>query len=133
MFVHNFSGYNDYYWFGTWPYSFHWQSPSFLGIPLATFSKHFNLTELKKGYFCHKMNVPEWESYIGPYPTVLSVEGKKKVDKEPYFFVYGYAVNISLLLLLLFVIVIVIVIFLLLTETVLFLISLLSPTMLFCG
>ena len=47
------------------------------------------------------MNVPEWESYIGPYPTVLSVEGKKKVDEEPDFFVYGYTVNISLLLLLL--------------------------------
>ena len=34
----------------------------------------------------HKMNVPEWQSYIGPYPTkdyfkpeVLSVEGRKKV------------------------------------------------------
>lgn len=59
-------------------------SRSILAMPLAAFPKTFNLKELKKGYFCHKLNVLKLQSYVGPYPAndyytpeTMSVEGRK--------------------------------------------------------
>ena len=38
-------------------------------IPLSAFPKTFLLTELKKGYFPHKFNIPENQEYVGPIPA----------------------------------------------------------------
>ena len=43
-------------------------------MPLSKFSKCFNLTELKKGYFPHKFNTLENQDYIGKYPDELNYE-----------------------------------------------------------
>uniref|UniRef100_A0A158P570 DNA-directed DNA polymerase n=2 Tax=Tetranychus urticae TaxID=32264 RepID=A0A158P570_TETUR len=37
--------------------------------PLASLCKSFNINELKKGYFPHKFNTPEHQSYVGPFPS----------------------------------------------------------------
>lgn len=42
-------------------------SYSFLPMALDKFSKTFNLNELKKGFFPHKANKPEFFNYDGPY------------------------------------------------------------------
>ena len=41
-------------------------SLSFFQMPLSAFPKTFGLTELKKGYFPHKFNIPEHQTYVGP-------------------------------------------------------------------
>ena len=45
-------------------------SLSFFQMPLAAFPKTFGLTELKKGYFPHKFNIPEHQEYVGPIPAI---------------------------------------------------------------
>jgi len=45
-------------------------SLSFLQMPLSAFPKTFGLTELKKGYFPHKFNIPENQAYVGPIPAI---------------------------------------------------------------
>jgi hypothetical protein len=44
-------------------------SYNFIPVGLAKFGKAFGLTELKKGYFPHKFNIPENQSYIGTIPA----------------------------------------------------------------
>ena len=47
-------------------------SMSFFQMPLSAFPKTFGLTELKKGYFPHKFNIPDdkHQTYVGPVPTL---------------------------------------------------------------
>jgi len=45
-------------------------SISFFQMPLSAFPKTFGLTELKKGYFPHKFNIPENQEYVGPIPAI---------------------------------------------------------------
>ena len=45
-------------------------SLSFFQMPLAAFPKTFGLTELKKGYFPHKFNIPEHQEYVGAIPAI---------------------------------------------------------------
>jgi len=45
-------------------------SLSFFQMPLSAFPKTFGLTELKKGYFPHKFNIPENQEYVGPIPAI---------------------------------------------------------------
>ena len=45
-------------------------SLSFFQMPLSAFPKTFGLTELKKGYFPHKFNVPDHQTYVGPVPAL---------------------------------------------------------------
>ena len=44
-------------------------SLSFFQMPLSAFPKTFGLTELRKGYFPHKFNIPENQEYVGPIPA----------------------------------------------------------------
>ena len=62
-------------------------SLSFFQMPLAAFPKTFGLTELKKGYFPHKFNLPEHQDYVGPIPAIdyympetMSSEGRQKFE-----------------------------------------------------
>lgn len=59
---------------------------SFLAMPLCAFSK--KIRKLKKGYFCHKFNIPQNQLYVGPYPAkdyympeVMSVKGRNKSEE----------------------------------------------------
>ena len=45
-------------------------SLSFFQMPLSAFPKTFGLTEVKKGYFPHKFNVPDHQTYVGPVPAL---------------------------------------------------------------
>jgi len=45
-------------------------SLSFFQMPLSSFPKTFGLTELKKGYFPHKFNIPDHQTYVGPIPAL---------------------------------------------------------------
>ena len=45
-------------------------SLSFFQMPLSAFPKTFGLTELRKGYFPHKFNIPENQTYVGPVPAI---------------------------------------------------------------
>ena len=54
----------------------------FLPMPLASFSKTFGITELKKGYFPHAFNVPENQSYVGRIPNVEFYEPNEMKDLE---------------------------------------------------
>ena len=63
-------------------------SLSFFQIPLSAFPKTFGLTELHKGYFPHKFNIPEHQNYVGPIPALdyympetMSPEGKQALEK----------------------------------------------------
>ena len=63
-------------------------SLSFLGMPLSAFPKTFGLTELKKGYFPHKFNIPDHQDYVGPIPAkdyympeVMSAEARQKFEE----------------------------------------------------
>ena len=75
-------------------------SLSFFLMPLSAFPKTFGLTELKKGYFPHKFNIPENQTYVGPVPAIdyympetMSPKGrqafetwqKEQRDKEEVF------------------------------------------------
>ena len=63
-------------------------SLSFFQMPLSAFPKTFGLTELKKGYFPHKSNIPEHQTYVGIVPALdyympetMSPEGKQALEK----------------------------------------------------
>ena len=45
-------------------------SLSFFQMPLSAFPKTFGLTELHKGYFPHKFNLPEHQTYVGIVPAL---------------------------------------------------------------
>ena len=45
-------------------------SLSLFQMPLSAFPKTFGLTELRKGYFPHKFNIPENQAYVGPVPAI---------------------------------------------------------------
>ena len=45
-------------------------SMSFFQMPLSAFPKTFGLTELCKGYFPHKFNHPDHQTYVGPVPAL---------------------------------------------------------------
>ena len=53
-------------------------SLSFVQMPLSAFPKTFGLTELKKGYFPHKFNIPEHQNYVGIVPAL---QGKQALEK----------------------------------------------------
>ena len=62
-------------------------SLSFFQMPLSAFPKTFGLTELKKGYFPHKFNIPENQEYVGPVPAmdyympeVMSPKGRQEFE-----------------------------------------------------
>ena len=62
-------------------------SLSFFQMPLSAFPKTFGLTEFCKGYFPHKFNIPEHQTYVGPVPALdyympetMSPEGKQKLE-----------------------------------------------------
>ena len=38
-------------------------------MPLSAFPKTFGLTELRKGYFPHKFNIPKHQEYVGSIPA----------------------------------------------------------------
>jgi len=45
-------------------------SLSFFQMPLSAFPKTFGLTELRKGYFPHKFNIPDHQSCVGAIPAL---------------------------------------------------------------
>ena len=62
-------------------------SLSFFQMPLSAFPKTFGLTELKKGYFPHKFNIPKHQTYVGIVPAldyympeIMSPEGKQALE-----------------------------------------------------
>ena len=62
-------------------------SLSFFKMPLSAFPKTFGLTELCKGYFPHKFNHPDHQTYVGPVPALdyympetMSPEGKQALE-----------------------------------------------------
>ena len=62
-------------------------SLSFFQMPPSAFPKTFGLTELCKGYFPHKFNLPEHQNYVGPVPALdyympetMSPEGKQAFE-----------------------------------------------------
>jgi len=57
-------------------------------MPLSAFPKTFGLTELHKGYFPHKFNIPEHQTYVDIVPALdyympetMSPEGKQALEK----------------------------------------------------
>jgi len=63
-------------------------SLSFFQTPLSAFPKTFGLTELHKGYFPHKFNIPEHQNYVDIVPALdyympetMSPEGKQALEK----------------------------------------------------
>ena len=54
----------------------------FLPMPLASFSKTFGITELKKGYFPHAFNIPANQAYVGRIPDVEYYEPQEMKDVE---------------------------------------------------
>ena len=62
-------------------------SLSFFQMPLSAFPKTFGLTELCKGYFPHKFNHPDHQTYVGPVPALdyympetMSPEGRQALE-----------------------------------------------------
>ena len=62
-------------------------SLSFFQMPLSAFPKTFGLTELEKGCFRHKFNIPDHQEYVGSFPAikyyipeVMSPEGRQEFD-----------------------------------------------------
>ena len=62
-------------------------SMSFFQMPLSAFPKTFGLTELCKGYFPHKFNHPDHQTYVGPVPALdyympetMSLEGRQAFE-----------------------------------------------------
>ena len=62
-------------------------SLSFFQMPLSAFPKTFGLTEGCKGYFPHKFNHPDHQTYVGPVPALdyympetLSPEGRQALE-----------------------------------------------------
>ena len=63
-------------------------SLSFFQMPLSAFPKTFGLTELKKGYFPHKFNLAEHQTYVGPVaaldyymPETMAPKAKQALEK----------------------------------------------------
>ena len=63
-------------------------SLSFFQMPLSAFPKAFGLTELKKGYFPHKFNRPENQTYVGSIPGLdyympetMAPKAKQELEK----------------------------------------------------
>ena len=63
-------------------------SLSFFQLPLSAFPKTFGLTELHKGYFPHKFNLPEHQTYVGIVPALdyympetMSPKAKQELEK----------------------------------------------------
>ena len=63
-------------------------SYSFLTMALSEFPKTFGISELKKGFFPHKFNLPGNQNYIGTYPPAdnyqsefFNVKKKKEFDQ----------------------------------------------------
>ena len=63
-------------------------SLSFFQMPLSAFPKTFGLTELHKGYFPHKFNLPEYQTYVGiapaldyDMPETMSPKAKQALEK----------------------------------------------------
>ena len=57
-------------------------------MALSEFSKTFGISELKKGFFPHKFNLPCNQNYIGTYPSAdyyqseyFNVKKKKQFDE----------------------------------------------------
>ena len=61
-------------------------SCNFLPMPLSKLPKAFGLTELRKGYFPHRFNVPENQTYVGPYPPphFYSPEHMRQVVRDDF-------------------------------------------------
>ena len=62
-------------------------SMSFFQMPLSAFPKTFGLTDACKGYFPHKFNHPDHQTYVGPVPALdyympetLSPEGRQALE-----------------------------------------------------
>ena len=62
-------------------------SMSFFQMPLSAFPKTFGLTDGCKGYFPHKFNHPDHQTYVGPVPALdyympetLSPEGRQALE-----------------------------------------------------
>ena len=62
-------------------------SMSFFQMPLSAFPKTFGLTDACKGYFPHKFNHPDHQTYVGPVPALdyympetMSPEGKQALE-----------------------------------------------------
>jgi len=63
-------------------------SLSFFQMPLSAFPKTFGLTELHQGYFPHKFNLPEHQTYVGIVPALdyympetMSPKAKQALEK----------------------------------------------------
>ena len=63
-------------------------SLSFFQMPLSAFPKTFGLTELRKGYFLHKFNMPENQEYVGSIPAqdyympeAMFLKGRQEFEK----------------------------------------------------
>ena len=63
-------------------------SLSVFQMPLSAFPKTFGLTELRKGYFPHKFNIPKNQEYVGPIPAIdyympeaMPPEGRQEFKK----------------------------------------------------
>ena len=63
-------------------------SLSFFQMPLSAFPKTFGLTELKKGYFPHKFNRPEHQTYVDIVPALdyympetMAPKAKQELEK----------------------------------------------------
>ena len=57
-------------------------------MTVSAFPKTFGLTELKKGYFPHKFNIRDHQTYVGIVPALdyympetMSPEGKQALEK----------------------------------------------------
>ena len=59
-------------------------SANFIPAPLATFSKTFGLTELKKGHFPYLFNTRANQDYVGPWPSIeyYCPDEKKTKDRQ---------------------------------------------------
>jgi len=58
-------------------------SLNFLPMPLASFTKTFDLKELKKGFWCYDFNTKENQNYIGPIPP-MEFYGTKFMSESKY-------------------------------------------------
>jgi len=63
-------------------------SLSFFQMPLSAFPKTFGLTELRKGYFPRKFNLPEHQTYVGILPDLdyympetMASKAKQELEK----------------------------------------------------
>ena len=57
-------------------------SLSFLRMKLSDFTKAFNITGEKKGFFPHTFNTPHNQDYVGPYPQAEAYEPQLMMPKQ---------------------------------------------------